>query len=199
MAGLMRKLLEEVVFGIVVALAVFVVTWHFETQRADNDQRLENLRFVREHSSDDLNQPRPFRGLDLAHQNLSGLRLPQAQLVGANLAKADLRFTLLSGAQFRAANLQEAQSTQTSLNGTQFIYAQLHGAWIDKSFAKNASFKGSNLSDVNFSGTSLQGADFSGAVGLDKANLSKVCWDGSTRWPAGFTPPPSEDAQNCPS
>jgi uncharacterized protein YjbI with pentapeptide repeats len=199
MAGFMRKLMEQAVFGIVAGLAVFLVTWHFESQRADNDQRLENLRFVRERSSDDPSQPRPFRGLDLANQNLSGLRLPQAQFVEADLAKADLRFVLLSGAQLRAADLREARLTQTTLNGTGFIDAQLSHASIDKAFARNASFAGSNLSGADFTGTSLQGADFSGAVGLDQADLSTVCWDESTRWPEGFTPPPSDAPENCPS
>lgn len=199
MAGFMQKLFEQVVFGIVAGLAVFVVTWHFESQRANNDQRLENLRFVRERSSEDLDQPRPFRGLDLANQNLSGLRLPHAELSGANLVKADLRFVQLSGAKVHAVNLEGARLTQTTLGGTEFIGAQLTGASIERAFAQGAVFTGSDLSGTSFSGTALYGADFSGSIGIDKAGMSGICWDEKTRWPEGFEPPESAPPTSCPT
>jgi uncharacterized protein YjbI with pentapeptide repeats len=193
-----QRLIDDLVIGLLVGLMVFLVSWNFESQAAIRQERLENLRFVRDRSSDDSNHPRPFRGMDLQEQNLSGLRLPSAQFVSANLNKADLRFVLLAGAELRSADLREAKLTQTTLAGAKFDDAKLNGAALDKAFARDASFKGADLEDANFTSTSLQGADFSGASNLGNADLTGICWNEATKWPQGFEPPPSSEPGTCP-
>lgn len=47
-----------------------------------------------------------------------------------------------------------------------------------------------NLTGANLSGANLSGADLSGAI-LDGADLTGITYDAETRWPVGFTPPPS--------
>lgn len=194
-----QRVSEGIVIGLIVGVITFLFTACFELQRANNDQRIENLRFVRERSSDDPNLPRPFRGLDLERQNLSGLRLPGAQLVNANLNDADLKYAFLPAAGFNAAHLEGADLSDTTLHETKFIAAHLKSAKIVHAYAISASFKGSDLSGTDFSRSSLQGADFTDVKNLDSAALSDVCWDSSTIWPEGFTPPPSAEAVNCPS
>ena len=44
---------------------------------------------------------------------------------------------------------------------------------------------GATLDDANLRGTDLTEAD------LARASLNNVYYDASTKWPAGFTPPPS--------
>jgi uncharacterized protein YjbI with pentapeptide repeats len=194
----MPKWLRDVIVGTIASLIVFGIAYYFDAKAEDRQERLENLRFVRERSSPDKDQPRPFRGLDLEGQNLSGLRLEKAQLVGANLHGADLRFAFLKSVQFHKVDLRGAQLTQTSLGQALFIDAQLNGAFVNQAFAQGAKFEGSDVAGADFTGTALYGADLSTALNLTEANVSGICWDGSTLWPAGFTPPPSAPPDTCP-
>ena len=54
----------------------------------------------------------------------------------------------------------------------------------------SASLVGADLSKANLTGARLDGADLTGAD-LTGANLTDIRYDTSTRWPEGFTPPPS--------
>lgn len=82
--------------GLTSGFAVYLVQERTEAQRAREanerddrrivaDRRLENLRFVRERSSNDPKLPRPFIGLDLQGQALAALSLANAQFKGANV------------------------------------------------------------------------------------------------------------------
>ncbi|MBD1593876.1 pentapeptide repeat-containing protein [Pseudarthrobacter polychromogenes] len=43
---------------------------------------------------------------------------------------------------------------------------------------------------ANFSGADFSSADLSGSS-LENSSFSGVCYNEDTRWPQGFTPPPS--------
>jgi uncharacterized protein YjbI with pentapeptide repeats len=197
-----ERLRDDVIIGLMVGLATGIVLSLLggvaDLSLADHQQRLENLRFVRERSSPDVDTSRPFRGLDLQEQNLSGLDLPEAKMVSALLEEADLRFIHLQGAQLQRADLREANLTDSSLYGAKFIGAQLQDAHVVHSFAWNAEFEGADLSGTDFTRTALRAADFRGAKNLDKARLQGSCWDRTTKWPEGFEPPPSADPSSCP-
>jgi len=191
-------LLTGTVVGLVTGVAVFALGVYVDNQRTAVQERVENLRFVRDRSSEDENQPRPFRSLDLAEQSLAGLRLSGAELVGANLRESDMRFIQLSRAILVNADLEKAALSQSTLYEARFEGAKLQEAKVNNAFAKGANFKASDLRAVDFSGTSLQGADFTDAVNLAEANLNGSCWDTTTKWPANFTPPQSGDPNSCP-
>ncbi|WP_336711063.1 pentapeptide repeat-containing protein [Arthrobacter sp. USHLN218] len=197
-----ERLRDDVIIGLVVGLAtggaLFLLGNYAENSLADQQQRIENLRFVRERSSTDVDTNRPFRGLDLQGQNLSGLDLPEAKMVSADLEKSDLRFIHLQRAQLHTADLRQANLTSSSLFDTKFIDANLQDAQVMHSFAQEAEFTGADLNGTDFDGTALQAADFRGAKNLDKATLQGSCWDRTTKWPDGFQPPPSADPGSCP-
>ena len=115
----------------------------------------------------------------LAHADLEGAGLSLADLTGADLEYADLKGAFLEG-----ANLDDALLTWADLTG-----AHLKGAHL----------KGANLSGPDLSGEGLGGADLTGAdltladltlADLEEADLTGVCYDQTTTWPEGFTPPP---------
>jgi uncharacterized protein YjbI with pentapeptide repeats len=72
--------------------------------REDRALRLENLRFVRDHSAVDPNAPRPFGGLDLSGQHLRGLQLANANFDDANLKTANLNGASLRCISYDAAS-----------------------------------------------------------------------------------------------
>lgn len=197
-----ERLRDDVIIGIMVGLATGIVLLLVggvaDLTLADHQQRIENLRFVRERSSSDVDTSRPFRGLDLQEQNLSGLNLPKAEMAGAQLDNADLRFIQLRGAQLHSADLRKANLTDSTLYKTEFIGARLQDARIKHSFAWKAKFQGADLSGTDFARTTLREADFTGAENLDKAKFRGSCWDRTTKWPDGFEPPPSADPGSCP-
>jgi hypothetical protein len=54
---------------------------------------------------------------------------------------------------------------------------------------RRAKFDGADLTGVVMTGSDLRGADFTGA-NLDRLTLQWGEFDGATRWPAGYLPPP---------
>lgn len=140
-------------------------------------EQLSNLQFVRSLSSADPDITRPFARLDLAGMDLVGLELDDAVFAYADLAGADFTQTDL-----RRANMTRANLTGANLSGADLTDAYL-GA--DQLPAKMSDRRGADLIRANLAGTVLTGADLTGAV------LTDLYYDASTRWPQGFTPPPS--------
>lgn len=105
--------------------------------------------------------------LAVADRDMTGIVLSDA-----NLENADLRGKQLAGASIRRANLRGANLTGADLRAEGAVYPQRFepgGAPM---------FMGGNPVD-------LTGSDLSGIT------LDSICYDSSTRWPAGFVPPPS--------
>ena len=145
--------------GALILLASWWVTQQLEARLAERQDRVENLRFVRDVSTREKG-PMPFFNLDLEGMNLSGLRLGcrdeemveecfhRADFEGAKLASADLSRMELDWANFRGADLRNVNFSDSNLNGAILIDADMTGAKIDQ-----------------------------------------VCYDNLTRWPEGVAPP----------
>jgi len=164
-------------------------------------QRLENLRFVRDHSSTDPGETRHFAGFDLQDQDMSGLQLRGADFERADLREADLSLADLSsliGEGGRAASVSDANLTEAWLYGanlrgltarqTIFVDAQLGDADLTDAY-----LPWSDFTDADLTSATLEGADFTFAEHLDRADLTFATYDDETRWPYGFQPP--EDAR----
>lgn len=201
--GWLRELLVGLISGAVVAAGAMNGQAIIDDRRSLREERAENLRFVRERSSEGL-VSRPFQALDLEGQNLSGLALAKADLAraklrgavlhevdltGASLTDADLGEVQMSGALLSGAELTSVNLSHTNLIGSNFTGANLTGADL-----RAAALHGADLSDVNLTLARLEGANLYDAV-LDKAFLMNsqgitVCYDETTYWPDGFEPPP---------
>jgi uncharacterized protein YjbI with pentapeptide repeats len=77
-----------------VGVALLATQCQADSRLADRQDRLENLRFVRDRAGG--NQSRPFAQLDMTNQGLAGLDLrnadsKEATLTDASLQDADLR------------------------------------------------------------------------------------------------------------
>jgi uncharacterized protein YjbI with pentapeptide repeats len=168
--------------GIVAAVSVL---WQNSLSDAAAKQatRLENLRFVRQLSSESNVVSRPFAALDLQSQDLSGLdlrgadlsdaKLQHAKLIFAHLSTTPPRFTLLVGADLTGADLSRAE-----LDNADLVDADLTGANLE-----NAILTGATMSRADLSGADLDGADLTGAF------LRGVHYDEKTAWPTGFKAP----------
>jgi uncharacterized protein YjbI with pentapeptide repeats len=168
--------------GSVVAAGTFVSQARIDDARETHALRLENLRFVRDHSSSDPNQPRPFGGLDLQWQYMRGLELANAKFDSADLDHALFAEADLAGSDFRAALLNYANFAGANLTGVSFAYADLSDA-----FFGNAILAGADLEGAYLDGASLRD------VNLDGVNLKNIYYDSATSWPNGFVPPPSKE------
>lgn len=165
---------------------------------ADEADRRENLRFVRDRSADDLT-PKPFSDIDLTGQSPRGLKLNRADFNGAVLTETyfdssslrgstfvDTTFTKasfagadLSGAElyfsrgpadFSDAILTEAKILYSSFEGSVFRGADLSHANVSSDFV-NVDLSEAKLTGGRFEGTNFTGANLSGAD-LRGANLS---------------------------
>lgn len=151
-----------------------------------HSMELENLRFVRDRSSDATEGTRRFAELDLAGQNLVGL-----MLAGSDFAVADL-----SGANLSEADLSRANFARANLKGADLARARLRGAYFGPERIPEATNQsGADLTEADLNGADLSDADLAhanltGAL-LKRAVLTNVFYDANTVWPQGFTPPPS--------
>jgi uncharacterized protein YjbI with pentapeptide repeats len=141
-------------------------------------------------------------GAQLSGANLAGARLERANLHTTILAGADLTHANLSGARMTDANLADATLDRANLemadlSGAILLQARLVRADAALATLTGANLEGANLQDADLTGADLQGADLRGAdltgCRLGRASLHGVRWNGATRWPAGFSPPPSRD------
>jgi murein DD-endopeptidase MepM/ murein hydrolase activator NlpD len=123
--------------------------------------------------------PRPEqRGIDLDAIIASGAVVGY-NLTGAPLAGKDLRGFDLTGGYLPRADLSGADLTGASLRGCDLEAADLG----------NAILRDADLTGAWLAGADLRGADLTGAH-LDGLVAAGALYDGSTQWPAGFSPPP---------
>lgn len=183
-----RDLVIALVIGLLITVSGIAVQRHFDQQREGRERalatqqhlqslRLANLNFVRERSSDEPRVYRPFNGMDLQGQNLSGLHLVGADMREANLADANLR-----GAKFAAANLYRANLTDAIADGVDFSGADLNlanltGAKLSATLTEagmvQAILIGADLYKAYLPGANMRGAKLSGAH-LSDATLTRV-------------------------
>jgi uncharacterized protein YjbI with pentapeptide repeats len=154
--------------------------------------RLENLRFVRQLSSENnATRPFPFAHLDLQGQDLTSLDLKGADLHEANLQEAHLDFadlspvpptqptevpqpadlqgkTDLAGANLTGAELFDAKLTRAhllgaNLTGADLIGADLVGADLLDANLTHAEVRLANLTGANLTHAELREANLTGA------------------------------------
>ena len=149
--------------------------------------------------------------LNLAHTNLTQMRLRMADLsrailvdadfTGALLYKANLSGALLNDADFTGANLTEANLsganlTRATLNSARLLGANLRGANFSYATLDYALFKGSDPSEANFSDATLDQADLTGidlreAKNLTQEQIEEASGDESTKLPTDLHMPKS--------
>lgn len=169
------------VTGAIVAVGTIKGQALLDDAREDRALRLENLRFVRDHSAVDPYQPRPFGGLDLRGQHLRGLQLAHANFDDAQLEGAIFNNSNLSGASFNFARLDHADLVAADLSETEMKGTNLSGADLDRANLTGAIFDQAVLYRANLKTANLNGAAF-----------RCVHYDASTSWPPGFNPPPRD-------
>ena len=183
----LHNIIVAVVVGLVVSVGAIVGQFWIDNRRearyealevrqARQAEQLQNLQFVRSGSSSDPAQDRPYAALDLEGQELGALKLAGADFAYANLAHTNLSHANLAGAKFNRANLRGSDLTMANLTGADLS---------SDDFLNDPDQPGATLDDANLRGTDLTGAD------LARASLNNVYYDASTKWPAGFSPPPS--------
>ncbi len=109
-------------------------------------------------------------------------------LSGANLNELSMWNRDLKGANFSGSSLEKAEMWCAQCQDANFTGANLQNCELKHSDLKGAMFRDANLTDADLTGTKLPAADFTGAI-LTNAKLSKAQYDGTTIFPAGFTPP----------
>ncbi|WAJ46750.1 pentapeptide repeat-containing protein [Mycobacterium sp. Aquia_216] len=166
------------VTGAIVAVGTIKGQALLDDAREDRALRLENLRFVREHSAVDPNRPRPFGGLDLRGQHLRGL-----QLANANFDDADLEGAVLNNSNLHRASLNYARLSKADLSAVDLTETQVEGTDLSRANLDHANLAGSILDQTALYGADLKTANLNGAV------LRCVNYDAATSWPPGFVPP----------
>lgn len=96
--------------------------------------------------------------LNLEYEDLRGLTLPNATLVGAKLNSADFRGSNLEHADFTGADLGEADFRDTNLERSNFSVANLRGARFAGAHLSNATLERANQQYADFRDTDLTGA-----------------------------------------
>jgi uncharacterized protein YjbI with pentapeptide repeats len=158
-----------------------------------------------------------FSGAHLASADLSYAILENAYLGPSEkekLGAADLTGANLTGANLTKANLTTPPAPKNSPSGWPGTPATsppartpptptaaiLTGANLKGANVTGANLKGAGLTGADLTGADLTGADLTGAnltsanltsANLTSANLSGTTYSESTRWPDGYTPPPS--------
>ncbi|AHK35339.1 pentapeptide repeat-containing protein [Rhodococcus opacus] len=203
------ELRAGLVAGIIVAFASLAAQAFIDNGRADRDrqiaheqniraERLENVRFVRDRSTNPGTARNEFAGFDLSAQNLFALSLDESNFSGAGLHEAILFSTSLNGALLIQADLSEAVLTNAQLVGANLYDADMKGADLRFADVSNAilgknGFFGADLRGTNFSDTfhppSLLDSMKPNEV-LALFDVTGACYDEKTIWPKGYTPPP---------
>ena len=149
-----------------------VLLWginRIENRRANQAERLENLRYVRTAAAQrGADRELRFSGLDLRGMHLAGL-----DLSGADLSEADLTGANLTGADLTGADLTSAALTDANMTSATLIFANLADADLGKADLTDATLIEADLTATNLAFADLEGADLSFAVLLD-ADLSSA-------------------------
>jgi hypothetical protein len=127
-----------------------------------------------------INQPLVF--VDVTGSCLAGVMVFPAHLKGAILRQSDLTKAILPRSDLREAIMWSANFTGANL--------------------RSADLSDANLVDADLDGADLSGANLNGAdlrtETIAYANLDGIFYDPSTKWPDGFSPPPSAPLSQWP-
>src|SRR3712207_4546296 len=164
-----RQYGSEIVRDIFIALLAVGVTFTLdnriatrqeqaEDRRAEQQEVLENIRFVRERSGDPASI-KPFVAIQLNEANLSGLALgcetPGAEncatFLDASMREDTLVDTNLKNAGLSGANLSGANLFRTQLPDANLSSSILSGADLRFAILSGADLPGANLIDANLS------------------------------------------------
>ena len=124
----------------------------------DHD-RAEQLRAIREGSTDNSNAVLNLRGADLAGEDLNGADLSRADLSGADLSGARLFKSNLVGANLEGANLEGAELTGADLTSANLEGVRAKGAGLGMAKLKDARLFEANLRNSTLSKAQIDGAD----------------------------------------
>ncbi len=185
--------------GLLLTLVASALTFGLERRLADRQDRVENLRFVREHAAPGLRKP--FGSLDLRGTALRGLQLtcaaaePASNTSGAAASApgasepssgsrpedtvhrdespfcADLTQADLSAADLSYIHLADAAMSSVRGVNANFYWADLRGADLSNARLEGADLGRANLRDAELLGARLVGANLAGAD-LTGANLA---------------------------
>ena len=160
---------------------------------------------------------------DLTYANLTGADLARADLTGADLRYAVLHEADLTLAYLRDVkhndwtiwpnsvrnvlrvwrgdkNLTDADLTDANLTDADLTGADLTDAILTRADLTDAILTDAILIDADLTRADLTGADLTRAnmtrADLTRAILQGITYDENTKWPAGFTPPPSTPRLN---
>jgi Pentapeptide repeats (8 copies) len=155
----------DVLRDLVIGLALLGLTLLFENHLAQSQERLENVRFVRQTVMDGQ-VVKPFEGLDLRHANLAGLPM-QCLSFGAN------DFTT-GCSDFTGADLAGADLSRSNLKGVWLTRADLSGSNLRGADLEQAHLNGANLTGADMTGANITSTDFS-LSSWNEAVIERVC------------------------
>lgn len=181
-----REVAVGLISGAVVAAGSFFGQLWVDDQRseremkaaellADEADRRENLRFVRERSGDD-SATRPFGSVDLVGKDLSFLKLANSHFDSARLDQTD----------FSGTNMTHSRLVTSSLVQANFRNADLKDAILYSVDATGATFSSADLTEAQFGLSNLSRADLTDAK-LIRANLGGVNFTDATFTRADLT------------
>ncbi|SFA45066.1 Uncharacterized protein YjbI, contains pentapeptide repeats [Rhodococcoides kroppenstedtii] len=132
---LWRDGLIALVIAAIVSASTIFVQYRIDEDRAARELRAANLNFVRDKSSGDGQELKPFNSFDLSGQNMSGL-----QLVGANFSDANL-----DGSSFSSSDLELAIFARTSARDATFDMSEMEFAILHQTDFSRAKFRNASL------------------------------------------------------
>lgn len=172
-------IIRDVVTVAVLGLLFTGIQLGVDNQRSDREQRLESLRFVREHSELNEDLLKPFGGLDLRGMNLSLLRLSKADFAASNLSKAQFVGADIQHGSFDNVAAKEANFSRVYLWQSGFVSFRAEKANFAEAVLVDAKIEDAILVEANMDRANLEGAflknvDLTAARGLETANLNGV-------------------------
>jgi uncharacterized protein YjbI with pentapeptide repeats len=114
---------------------------------------------------------RDIRSIDLTGARLPGADLIRAKFASANLRNANLAAGDLTGANLRRADLRNANLTGAKLAITRLRRADFRGAKLNGATLRSADLTNARLDDADLTGADLTGGDLTGGR-LARANLT---------------------------
>ena len=133
--------------------------------------RIDDLRSDREERQENLRFVRDKSSTQLVDRPFQKIDLQGQNLNGLKLARADFSGASLENAQLQFTDLSGAKLVDADLSGVNLVFAGLYGA---------------DLTNANLNDAIL--ADGRGGI---------PCFDATTHWPKGFTPPTAPEGHNC--
>jgi uncharacterized protein YjbI with pentapeptide repeats len=122
-----QNIFAALLVGVIVAAVSILWQKRISDDSAAQATRLENLRFVRQLSSEKDAAARPFSGLDLQGQSLGRLDLTGADLDHAKLQDADFSFSHLGCIPHQVPHC--ANLIGADLTGAKLVHTDLTGAF----------------------------------------------------------------------